>query len=504
MFSKYLKMLLIVLVLLSTCSLSSAQENDEAPVRSHKANEEFGKARVRVEKHIAAKEKKVAKALRRNALPEDLPPLTWGDLANQTGYNVRDQAPWKDLAPLWAEENMNEVIEAMFSVPMPINYFTFDFILESRLEANSDTIDYSVKLIPEDFMNYKRHPKVQELATKSSQWKDILSYLEKFAGRGYHNELWMEFDQHTGPLAPSVFVGAVDWLRTLLMPKGLRKSLRSSPSVEDAVELLEPWIAEFWSPFWFSMPWLRDTQVEVRRKLVELIEAGKNRFSLYQIGFWLARDTGTVRLVLEDESHYDNPGWFSDTAQWWASTKQLLHDLGWVWTDTNRPNLLDEYMPQLLAGISHFFLAINLMATGVTPKVGFEMYFDKTSVKEILDEDPKRKKKKLTPESIERPRPDIFLDVLVKLGLCSEEKRKAALDGGIGGTVSEGFKVTKMKVGNMKFRTRVITNHIKVTFEPGKPVEAKLYSAAQYAWTNQRGPKKKARLESTEEIRNEL
>jgi len=131
--------------------------------------------------------------------------------------------PWDKLAPLWEEASMSSVLEAFTSVPLQPNFETSDYIIESRLVKGNDIIDYSVKMHPQDFKPYSSNPAVQEWAARSKQWHDCVSFMESFATTGYHNELWMEFDQTTGVSMPSVFVSPLNWMRTFLMASEWKK-----------------------------------------------------------------------------------------------------------------------------------------------------------------------------------------------------------------------------------------------------------------------------------------
>lgn len=446
--------------------------------------EDHRKVRAHIEKQASAS----AAKLRRPQ--QAVPHAHWGDMTDITGFKERDKEPWSKLSRLWEDRSLDNVLAAFREVPLPLS-FEMSYILESRLIEGDNAIDYSIKLHTGDFGTYIQHKSVQAWASRSEQWKECTVFLESAQDGSYHQELWMEFDQATGPSAPSVFVAPLNWIgRTFLTRGQLAKLIGRVPSLDDAFVLWEDLLVKVWSPFWSSMPWLSSTQVQVRRRLAEVLWLANGKFSLYQLGFWLARDTGSVRVVLEEE-HTKIQHWQNTTA-WWAALREPLLTMGWRWADAERPGLLDDLMPKLLAGISHIQPAINIMAEGVIAKIGFEMYFDRDMIRGAV-----RKYGASRVDAESRPSASTFLSTLVECGLCAPERRAAALDFGLG--AEDGVEVTLKVSKGLQYGASIVTNHIKVTFEPGKPVEAKLYTAGAYKWLRQKG-RGRRRLPSAAEL----
>eukprot|EP00929_Paragymnodinium_shiwhaense_P092461 TRINITY_DN52382_c0_g1_i1.p1 TRINITY_DN52382_c0_g1~~TRINITY_DN52382_c0_g1_i1.p1 ORF type:complete len:471 (-),score=68.04 TRINITY_DN52382_c0_g1_i1:143-1555(-) len=405
--------------------------------------------------------------------PFGLSKQTWGD-ALQLSDSLHLS---ENLTSIWPKHVMDSIITEMRKVPKIPSTEGEMMIFESRLGKENDQVDYSVAYMPQMFPRLVEDSRLQELAAASSQWKMIFDFM-KVQTKGYVAELFLEFDQPTGPMAPSLFVGPNTPIRDALMRQPLLEILGaklSETSSDHIAQLLEPLLKLVWSPFWSAMPWINETQVDVRRQVGGMIFNGRSTVSVYQVGFWLARDTGTIRLVLEHELVYDEPWLRQDRAEWWSKTLDELTALGWRWTDEERPELLNEMMPLLLEGPSHFYSAVNVQGSGISPKIGFEIYFD-----ESLEEEAKAAGHpfKCSVKSL--------LRTLVKLKLCTTEKARALVAFKVGG-------IRRRVVYNEDYDVTTKINHVKVTFEPGVPPEAKVYILERWALKTASGTKAKVK-----------
>ena len=108
-------------------------------------------------------------------------------------------------------------------------------------------------------------------------------------------------------------------------------------------------------------------------------------------------------------------------------------------------------MPKLLKHVSNFYTAIDLGGDGAIPsKFGAEMYFSHGTAANA--------------------NVSAFLDELVDAGVCTAAKREATLR-----LQNEHQKINK----NLEIQCEV--SHIKIVFEPNKPIEAKVYMSVLYA-----------------------
>ena len=107
-------------------------------------------------------------------------------------------------------------------------------------------------------------------------------------------------------------------------------------------------------------------------------------------------------------------------------------------------------MPKLLKHVSNFYTAIDLGGDGAFPsKFGAEMYFSHGTAANA--------------------NVSAFLDELVDAGVCTVAKREATLR-----LQDKHQKITK----NLEIQYEV--SHIKIVFQPNKPIEAKVYMSVLY------------------------
>lgn len=410
----------------------------------------------------------------------------WGEALEHLGLGRGDlSGPRREILSLWGVTDIEGLLEVLRALPMQASQQTADIIFESRLGDTSKQLDYSVKVFPAEFAEFAQHERVRSLAAESWQWSLIRDFAEAATASRLqaHHELWLEIDEAAGPSKPSVFLGPTIWMRDILMAEPISELLAverlDAASSWDAAEILEPLFREVWSPFWSSMPWLDRAQIAVRRQLTNLILGFGDSISLYQLGFWLARDTGMVRVVLEAERIYDEPQLYGDAAAWWAATRADLERLGWRWEDREHPSLLEDVMPQLMTGISHFFCALDVGESGVASKVGFELYFSQEILEQAIQEH----------GAGQVPRQHVHagltLDALARLGLCTPAQKVILLAHGLQDGERQPTKWhEEVSYGSLRYHMLAQVNHIKVIFEPGRPVEAKLYTVMKWKWLN--------------------
>jgi len=172
---------------------------------------------------------------------------------------------------------------------------------------------------------------------------------------------------------------------------------------------------------------------------------------VFQIGLMLSRNTEGIRLCIQNLRPVEIP--------------TFLMKLGWP----GNPEELNLLLEQLEGNVDHINLDIDI-GMEILPKVGLECYID--------------------PDQKANDKWKDFLDLLTEGGLCKPEKREA-LKTYFGVTNRfmcnkiwpEHWLVASASLKNKQLSTYVrFPNHIKLSFEPNKPLEAKIYLGTKHAW----------------------
>ncbi|MGF1471328.1 MAG: hypothetical protein ACFB50_06230 [Rubrobacteraceae bacterium] len=273
----------------------------------------------------------------------------------------------------------------------------------------------------------KTHPVWQRVEDFAARWADPSSPLHNAV-----DNVWLEFDVDGPPPEvplPGVFFGILpDYAPEEVVPPVLRVLSGDgiSPRVLDNV--------------------------------VECLQALPPHGNVFQVGLMLSRGpVEAVRLCI------------------WTHSKQgLLEYLGNI-----GPGLAGAGLRRVLDSLDRMVDHIALdMDVGdrVHDKLGFECYFSQ-------NRQPSRE-----------PRWAAFLDSLVQDGLCTAGKRDALLaytgyteEKGATGIWPEALRRASGLLGQRFTSTFVRSlHHVKIVYEPGKPLEAKAYLAGNHLW---RGPR---------------
>ncbi|HYO48415.1 MAG TPA: hypothetical protein VEW94_01080 [Chloroflexia bacterium] len=277
------------------------------------------------------------------------------------------------------------------------------------------------------------HPIWQRLREFAVEWSDPASPMHL----PLYN-LWLEFDMEgppSQPPVPSVFFG----LRTEEPggEMGNRQYLESLPSI-----------------CLHALGLLRGNRVPdavgdtLTRSMVLLPHNARVGF----VGAMLPRDIDAFRLIINGLDKETIPGY--------------LERIGWTGPIQELAAALEATTP------FSDYLWLNVdVGEAVYPKVSWECYIHRQSR-----------------NSADLPRWQALLDFLVERGMCTPEKREAMLlYPGIqtaeesGEFWPESLRLLSRVLGPLGFSSFIRgIHHIKVVFQPGKPLEAKAYLYARY------------------------
>ncbi len=183
---------------------------------------------------------------------------------------------------------------------------------------------------------------------------------------------------------------------------------------------------------------------------LDALPAGAN---VFQLGVMLARRSAAVRCCIAKLPADATPGYLSA--------------VGW-------PGRIGD-LEALIARLSPYVdeVALDLdVADGIAGRVGLECYLSDFR------------------QPGQDPRWAAFLTELVRLGLCRPERRDAVL--GFPGSVARGDRTAvwpehlgaaaALLGGRARSAFARVLHHVKIVFEPGRPLEAKAYLAALHHW----------------------
>lgn len=303
-------------------------------------------------------------------------------------------------------------------------------ILECRLTENADQVDLSVSIpraplpLPDALSS---DPIWREFQAICAEWLDPTSTIHRLV-----KEIWIELDG-AGPMPPHVpspnLFFALNW------DAGAREHLH-----EIARSLMR-----------------RPVPEALARSLLQVKNDVLHEVPLAHLGAMLARASDSLRLVVSRA-----PG---------AKIADYIDKIGWV----DRDALVRRTLERLQLLVDEFYFDFDLR-DGVGPRVFVECF-----VKQ-----PARRKERWA----------VFFDYLATQGLCSRAKGKAALDwmgvnrkpaAGTGGIWPASLCWGDELLGALATSVFIRDiSHVKLAFEAGKLLEAKVYLSFEHGWFDRR------------------
>ncbi|MGD9890267.1 MAG: hypothetical protein AB7R89_19680 [Dehalococcoidia bacterium] len=288
--------------------------------------------------------------------------------------------------------------------------------------------------LPDDFY---RHPVWSHLREFCHQWTTPGSPLHDRV-----ENIWLEFDVEgvSQPVpVPSVFFGPIG---------GIGPHLRDG-STFPSDEALYGWLTQK------GLASLSGRLVPplVERRIFDCLDALPAGARVFQVGAMLARPSDAVRLCIADMSP--------------SQIEVYLQRVRWPGSAAH----LRSLFVFLRTFADYFVLDIDVEET-VRPKIGLECYF--YGFKQPAQE----------------PRWQDFLNVLVEQGLCVPAKREALLawPGFERADASPDLWPRNLLLASRLFGPRVSSaisrtlHHVKISHEPGRPLEAKVYMGIGVHW----------------------
>jgi hypothetical protein len=339
---------------------------------------------------------------------------------------------------LIAPENLRRIVATVGRLPLAVTGF---FGFECRLGDSAPMTDFACRVTrlhgghavlggrwaphaPPSA--WREHPVWDHLGQFCAAWADPTSALHANV-----RELWLEFDVGLGqppavPL-PSVFFA----------PSGPRDPAGY------------PWVAEL------AIPLLRGKRLPapIEHTLRAFVSALPAEASVRQVGLMLGRPTDSVRLVVNSLS-VDSLRAFLDRVGWPGPSDEAQRALS--------PTARLSPMPRMLFSFD--------VGSEIGPRIGLECAVPSG------------------PEG--SPHREAFLEYLVAQGLCAPAKRAALLAWGgwahepDGAAASLEQLAPRSDLVGLRARGRFVPalSHVKVSYESGRPLEAKAYLALHLRW----------------------
>jgi hypothetical protein len=252
------------------------------------------------------------------------------------------------------------------------------------------------------------------------------------------DNVWLEFDLdrgHSNSNKPSFFFA----------PKDINGN-----NIEcNSVDLENHWTINDALPILLK----KSISKSFRKQLITCFKSLPREGSVFQIGVMLPRkaESDIVRLCVENIPK--------------SKILKYLTDIGWQDNNYNLSNLLSELFP-LVDEINLNFAIKDFLY----PKLGFECYFAKQ---------PRNSSKW-----------KLFIKYLIKKGLCTEEKAKALLNWSGYTEAQQNFelwptslaKASALVAPNFKSTIARKFHHIKIVYQPDRPLQAKAYLWFGHRW----------------------
>ena len=279
-------------------------------------------------------------------------------------------------------------------------------------------------------------PKWRRVADFAVRWSDPSSALYRAV-----DNVWLEFDVDGAPAAipiPSVFFG--------LQPGGQEgaRGVAYEPNLDGYITTIETVIQL-----------LSGSALATRKRqmLSDCFRALSSVERVFQVGLMLSRGAEALRLCIKMRSV--------------ERIVEYLAKVGWPGSEAEVLGILEP----IASLVDYVCLDIDIGET-VHRKIGLECYFDGNK------------------QPRTEPRWGVFLDSLVRDGLCTADKRDALL--AYPGYVDENaegipwpraLRRASQLFGGRSLSTFIRSlHHVKVVYQPGEGLEAKAYLAVIHHW----------------------
>ncbi len=331
-----------------------------------------------------------------------------------------------------------------------------DAIFECHLGSSTPRTDFSVAF---STLNQGRETLVDSsktlanLSYASSVWDKIHNFSAHWANIKsplYENvkNIWLEFDvdqQFLGVPEPSLFFGTQNIIDQ-------KENLSSSN--QNSIIAESKWVADEALSLLFNS-FLKE---EVKQHLLTCFESLPSDGEVFQIGVMLPRksESKAIRLCAEDIAN--------------EQILDYLNNIGW----SDSSNQLSSLLSNLSSVVDEIKLNFAI-EDKIFPKIGLECYLYK--------------------QPINSPKWKLFQDYLIKNKLCTLDQANAILNWS--GFLKE--KHTKqLKQDNFvkasafdssKFKSVIARrlHHIKIVYQPNKPLQAKAYLWFGHRWLSKDG-----------------
>ena len=274
----------------------------------------------------------------------------------------------------------------------------------------------------------------QRVQALAARWQDPASSLHPVM-----DGIWLEFDLDGPPPEiprPSVFLGLALGLDDVTGVRG---------GVPD-VEGYQATVAEM-SQILLG----RDLPPRTAENLAGCFRALAPYEYIFNVGMMVARGATSVRMCLRLGSS--------------ERTIAYLSQIGWPGAGRDLGALLE-----LTGLVDYTWLDLDVSDT-VHPAIGLECYFERHR------------------QPAREPRWAVFLDALVRAGLCTSDKRDALLEypGRIDEDTSQSWpsalgRASELLGGRWRSTFVRTLHHVKLVHRPGGTLEAKAYLAAHHHW----------------------
>jgi hypothetical protein len=256
------------------------------------------------------------------------------------------------------------------------------------------------------------------------------------------DNVWLEFDvDGVAPAIPipSVFFG--------LQPSGQEsaRGVAYEPNLDGYITTIETVIQLL------SGNELAPRKLEM---LSDCFRALSSSEHVFQVGLMLSRGAEAVRLCINNLRSVEH-------------TVEYLARVGWPCSESDVLGVLEP----LARLVDHVYLDIDVGET-VHHKIGLECYFDGNR------------------QPRTEPRWGVFLDSLVREGLCTTDKRDALLaypgyvdENAEGISWPRALRRASQLLGGRSLSTFIRSlHHVKIVYQPGEGLEAKAYLAVNHHW----------------------
>lgn len=315
------------------------------------------------------------------------------------------------------------------------------FGFESRLTSKNARSDYLIAVSSqkgerETLLNLIKNRELPEAFLNNQEWKNVGNFTEKWANPDsilYNNilGLWLEFDTAEGyndiPV-PCIF-------------------LQTIPLRIDSVDDIEKcrWVTGI------AIPTLVGHKVSenLENKFIDALRKLPKKASVFHVASMLSRNSDGIRLVIKRINPDD--------------IISYLESLGWRDENDGLKNLIDE--------IKKYSNCIRLhlnLSDKVDPKIGLECF--------------------ISPDQYHKGEGwEEFFDHLVEKGMCLPSLRSALLN--FPGVTQEdqnnefSFEsyLPSAKLPDNNFSKAIVRyiSHVKISYQPGRPMEAKAYTGVR-------------------------